>query len=446
MKHSNSRLRAVSVVSFAAALALGVSACSSGSSGGDSSTSASPSAAITGEVKGSLQIIGSEPETVYAPMIAGFEAANPGVKVTYTSVPFLEYTSVLQQRLGAKDTSIDVYAVDQPTISSLAARGFLQDVSQISDKVKASALPSLYDVNVYDGKLVAAPISTSTQFMFYNVDLLKKAGVTPPSSDPSQRWTWEQTTEAAKKVQSAGAQWGLILEQIELYYQLQPLPESLGGGSGLTGDGNLTPAVNNEQWVKAFSWYQSLFADKVSPRGVGPFETSPLFSSGKTAFFVGGPWDVGGFGSVKGLNWGMAPMPYFEGSKAVTPNGGWSLGINPASENQATALAFLEYASTTADGNLLFSKNSSNLPANADAFNSYLPTLSGIAGDKSAQAGAIVQYEANNTAVPRPSSVGYTQFETVINKAFADIRNGSDAKTRLDQAQDELTRALANIK
>jgi hypothetical protein len=84
--------------------------------------------------------------------------------------------------------------------------------------------------------------------------------------------------------------------------------------------------------------------------------------------------------------------------------------------------------------------------ANAAAFHQYLPRFTTLGGAHSTPAGAILEYEANNTAVARPVSVGYTQFETIINKAFGDIRNGSDAASRLGQASGELTRVLAQDK
>ena len=43
------------------------------------------------------------------------------------------------------------------------------------------------------------------------------------------------------------------------------------------------------------TWYANTFASGLSPRGVGGFQTSPLFTDGKVALFVGGPWDIGSF-------------------------------------------------------------------------------------------------------------------------------------------------------
>jgi multiple sugar transport system substrate-binding protein len=55
---------------------------------------------------------------------------------------------------------------------------------------------------------------------------------------------------------------------------------------------------------------------------------------------------------------------------------------------------------------------------------------------------SIIQYALTNTSVSRPISIGYVDFESTMNKAFADIRNGSPAPARLKQANSELDRAL----
>ena len=47
-------------------------------------------------------------------------------------------------------------------------------------------------------------------------------------------------------------------------------------------------------------------------------------------------------------------------------------------------------------------------------------------GANGPQLAAIIENELAKNAVARPTSVGYVDFETVMNKAFADIRNGSD--------------------
>jgi multiple sugar transport system substrate-binding protein len=110
------------------------------------------------------------------------------------------------------------------------------------------------------------------------------------------------------------------------------------------------------------------------------------------------------------------------------------------------ARKFLEYASLDPEGNLLTTKATTIIPSNRAAFEKYVPTLDALGGDKSKGVGEILTYDADNTAVARPRSVGYIQFEDIMTKAFADIRNGADPKTRLEQATQEIKTAWAQLR
>ena len=72
--------------------------------------------------------------------------------------------------------------------------------------------------------------------------------------------------------------------------------------------------------------------------------------------------------------------------------------------------------------------------------------MDAFSGAKTAGAAAITAYESEHTAVSRPVSVGYIQFEEVMGKAFADIRNGTNPDTRLQEATRQLTDAWRSIK
>ncbi|WP_162642048.1 sugar ABC transporter substrate-binding protein [Streptosporangium sp. 'caverna'] len=412
---------------------------------GCSASSDSSAAAGQGDGIGEVNFVATDDPSTYTAVIKAFEAANPNIAVTYTQIPFAQYNSTLQQRLGAKDDTIDVYGVDQPRMAQLAAQGFLEDLSDLKDQTKSAVSDAQYEVSVYQDKLWALPISNSAQMLFYNKKALDSAGVAHPSIDPAQRLTWEQIETEGKAAQAAGTKYGLLLEQPNAYYQLQPLMESAGGGSGFTGDDNLTADVANDGWNKAMSWYSETFDSKLSPRGIGDFQTSPVFAAGDLAFFVGGSWDLGTFAD-SGVDWGIAPMPSFKGGGTNTPTGSWSWGLNSASKNKAAALTFMKFAALDTDGSLATSGTTSNIPSNLAAQAKYLQQLDTIAGDHSAGASKLIAYEIKNTATPRPVSVGYPQFEDAANKAFGDILNGSPVKDRLAQAQKEITDAWAQLK
>ncbi len=379
------------------------------------------------------------------PVFAAFEQQHPTIKIKYESVPFDQLNNVLQTRLGSASGGIDVFDADMPRTDAYAARGWLTDITPTFGDLTAQIDKASVEASTVDGKLLAMPLQTSSQLLYVNKTLLRKAGIAAPAADPAQRPTWEQVTADGKKAQAAGAKWGLVFDQLDRYYQLQPLPESLGGGPGGTGDGNLAPAVDNEQWVKAFDWYGSLYAGKVSPRGVPAAETPQEFSSGRAAFFAGGPWWAPGFLEQKGLDFGVAPYPAFAGGKPVTPTGAWSLGLNKNSKNIEAALVFLKFMGLDGGG---FTQHVTNIaipPANLEGAKKYYaqPTF---ADPRMAGARDLLAHEITTTATVRLKTVGYIEFEDIMTKTFNDIINGTPAQDALSKAQGDLDRTWAKYR
>jgi ABC-type glycerol-3-phosphate transport system substrate-binding protein len=380
----------------------------------------------------------------YDAVIADFEKQNPGIKVREQRVPFDQLNAQVQARIGAKDASIDVYGADEPRVPALADHGLLKDLSSLKDQAVEATAAKAVEATSWNGKLYALPEWTSTQLLFYNTDLLAKAGIEPPPADVTKRWTWAQLLSQSKKAQAAGAKWGFSFEQVDRYYQLQPLFESSGAGPGLTGEKLLTPDVAGDKWVTTMKWYGDIYADGIAPRGIPAEQIPSLFLNGQLAFMVAGPWN---FASIEkaGVHFGIAPQPYFEGGKPVTPTDSWAVGISPYSKHADEAIKFASYISLNGAGALESSVNNPLPPANKVAFERNVEEQVRAGGEATAKYGEILSYELANTAVSRPRTTGYVIFEEVLNKAFSDVRNGAEAKARLEQAQKELQTNFARL-
>jgi multiple sugar transport system substrate-binding protein len=425
------RRRPLAAVALATTAILALTTAGCGGGGDDGGGSGGGTATLT--------FVNAQDPGTFDKVVAAFEKANPTIKIKLQTVPFDALNSTVQSRLGDKDSGIDLYDVDEPRLAAFASRGFLEPLDDLRQQASGRVDENALRIVTYEGKPYAMPRWTSTQLLYYNKSLLAKAKVAAPSSNPTSPITWEQLTAEARQAQSAGAKNGLIFDQVDRYYQLEPLPVSLGGSTGLTGPGVLSPDVAGAAWTRAFTWYQSIFQQGVAPRGVNPEQTPALFASGNTAFFAGGPWNAAAFDKEKGVDYGVAPFPKFAQGKAVTSTDSWATGISPFSKHKDAAKKFLAYM--TIDPTGATQTTSNNIPVQKDAFQTYLNNLA----DKSAtygQMASIIQYALTNTSVSRPVSIGYVDFESTMNKAFADIRNGSSAPARLKQANSELDRAL----
>jgi multiple sugar transport system substrate-binding protein len=381
------------------------------------------------------------------PVLDAFHEAHPNITVKYESVPFEDFNSVLAARLTNASDSIDVFDTDMPRTDAYVARGWLADLSATFPGLADSVDPGSLEAATVDGKLYAMPYQTSTNLLYYNKTLLAKAGLEFPSADPNDRLTWEDVRTQAEQAQTAGAQYGIVFDQIDRYYQLEPLAISAGGGPGASGEGNLTPDVANDGWIKAFSWYGGLFADGLSPRGVAVGDTPNMFAAGQVAFYPGGPWWGAQFTGEADLDFGVAPFPAFEGGEAATPTGGWSLGLNPkASTEKADAVAvFRKFWGLDGGGYAQYLEGQTVLPANLDGASTYYdaelftdPRFAGVTD--------LIKYEVANTATLRLQTVGYVEFEDVMTKAFDDVINGSTPAAVLEGATGELDDAWAQYR
>lgn len=435
----HTQMRRTSIV--AAALAAGamlLAGCSAAGSTPEEELTI-PSTDPTATIK-VVSILGLDTDNMQ-PVIDAFEEAHPTITIDYEAVPFDSLASTIETRVSNKGGDPDVYWADQPRISAIASRGQALDISSAFAEYKDVFDPSAYDAGVFDDKLYGLPIANSTQLLYYNKTLLDQAGIAYPSASVEDRMTWDDLTPNAAKAQTAGAQYGLVFGQVDRYYQLEPLPVSLGGSAGATGDGNLTPDITSDAWVEAFDWYGKLFADGISPRGVSADNSNADFLAGKTAYMVQGPWLLPDL-QASDIEWGVAAHPVFNDGEPVTPTGSWSLAINPFSKEQQASAIFLKWMAIDDGAGYIKYRSNPELPANIDGKADYFEkeVFSSEEGKKAAD---IINFESSNTAVNRLQTVGYLEFEEIVNRAFADIRNGTDASQALDDASEELTTAWA---
>jgi ABC-type glycerol-3-phosphate transport system substrate-binding protein len=439
--------RWVAVIASASLGALALTACA-GHSGSGATSGAVPASLTEPTSPITITYAGAAYDaTQIQPVLDAFHKAHPNITVKYEAVPFDSFNSVLAARLTNSSDAIDVFDTDMPRTAAYAQRGWLADLSKTFPDLKSVVDPASLQAATVDGKLVAMPYQTSTNILYYNKKLLSAAGVAAPSADPKSRLTWEDVTTDAQKAKAAGAQYGIVFDQIDRYYQLEPLAISAGGGAGGSGDGNLTPDVTNDGWVKAFTWYGKLFSDGLSPRGVAVADTPNIFAAGQTAFYVGGPWWGTQFTGAKDLDFGVAPFPAFSGGKPSTPTGGWSLGLNPKdSGDKANAAAiFMKFFGIDNGGYAQYltalAVPPSNLQGSAKFYDSEVFKDQRFAGVVD-----LMKSDLSNTATLRLQNVGYVEFEDIMTKTFDDIINGTDAKTALTSASSQLTDTWAKYK
>lgn len=371
--------------------------------------------------------------------------ADTGIEVKAEFYSFNDLFEIIEVKIASGSSDYDVISVDVPMVAAYATRGYIAPMDEyFTEEEKAGWIPSALAAGSWQGTLYAPPMNTSTQLLWYNKGLLSQAGVTVRESDVDNRLTYEEIAEYAKTAldvldpqRNKGIS-GIVFQQVSRTYQMCAVPNSMGeksiGDDGLTVDG----IINSEGWVKAMTWYQNLYTDGLALRGYTADESSPNFNSGKTLFMIGGTWTPI---QIKDTDFGYAPVPAFKGyeDKVGTPTGSWHFGINKASEKHDLAAQFIKFMSL-GEGNDLWLQANKDVPSSMKA-------IEAIQNDTNADpVQKIAAYEAANTAVPRALTPGYSEYSSVMDATFEDIRNGADVKAALDSAVEQINTAFEKYK
>ncbi|MCL2894351.1 ABC transporter substrate-binding protein [Brenneria tiliae] len=373
-------------------------------------------------------------------IIAEFEKRYPTIKISYHAVPFNSYNETLGARFA--QGGVDIFDIDQPQTASYAVRGWEADLTEAFAAKRGLIDPPALQESTIDGKLLNLPYQIGTTFLYYNKKVLKQVGVEFPSNKAGEASTWEWVEATARKaVEAKASAYGITFSTPDMYYYLQPLAESLGGGSGVTGEKQLTPDINNEGWVKALSWYGKLYADGLAPRGVR--ETALAFANGDSAFFYGGIWNSPTITKNADLDFGIAAAPRFSDGKDATTSGGWALGISAlaSEEKQQAAALFLDWYLFGDNGGFISADPETENVPTTDATRAVFWKNPTYADPRLAGLQEILTWQAQHSARIRPQTVGGAEFTQLVGAAIGDIINGADAKKTLDATNARLKAA-----
>ena len=183
---------------------------------------------------------------------------------------------------------------------------------------------------------VRRPVAASARAMYYNKDLLAKAGVSDPPG------TWDDLVAAADKVKALGGDaygFGLQGKEIETdaywYYALWT------HGGSLIQDGH--SMIASDSGVASAALYRSMIEKGLTqpgPTGSNRQDIEALFKQGRAAMILTGPWLRGQIKTeAPNLNYGIAAIP--KASTQATYGVTDSIIIFKSSKVKDTAWKFL---------------------------------------------------------------------------------------------------------
>jgi len=284
-------------------------------------------------------------------LIKRFEAANPGIKVKHTHVPYDDFRLKIAAAIPAGQGP-DVVQLFYGWLHDYLKAKLLQPLPpELFDpaEIEREFYPLVKQMKV-DGQYYAVPTAVRSLALFWNRKLMREAGLDP--AKPPQ--TLDELVEAAKKLTKRDAAGNLLQAGIALdmggqdHHWLREVLIRQMGGQPYAADGR-SVAYNGPAGARAVAWYTDLVArHRVSQFG---FLTDGVtaFRSGKAGFTIDGSFRLAAFDGQAGLDYAVGELPTHEGRRSNFASY-WVNGITPKATGakKEAAVKFLRFLTTPA--------------------------------------------------------------------------------------------------
>ena len=412
-----------------------------------SASQATPSARASVTLR--LVMSAAEPsESAVRTLAERFSASNPGVKVNVEAVPFQEFYRTVTVSL-ASGAPADIIWPDPSFVRGYVASDALLPLccGTGDDALTQADLPDfdaslLRSVTVND-KVYMGLVGDSGTLLFYNKDLFDKAGITPPSTAETG-WTWPQAIAAMQKVKKEESGqvtvWGSTFRtNPPNQYDGMPFARAAGEkGSptfkGISDDGlAVSGYLDTPEAIQGLQLFQDLF---VRYKLIPATNIPNCFETGRCATKIS-PADTAATltTSFPTLKWGVTPLPYIK--TPITHNGSQSYVVAAKTKYPKEAKAFVRFA-TSKEQSLIFLQAVGRPAVRKSLAGQYPATKE--------PALALNIDTLSKWGQARPATAGFSEYNTVTAKMFADLANGAPAAERVRQAAKEVDAQLAKYK
>ena len=304
--------------------------------------------------------------TVWQTEIAkGFMEGHPDVKISFQA-PAPDYDegliSVIRQTMAG--TPPDVFMVGSHLLGAMVARDMLQPLDDVMAGKDMGALgytPEVLAFTQVNGKQYGLPWTSSTPVMFYNADLVQRAGG-DPSNMPT---TWEETIALAAKIDALGPDvMGMYYTPGDDDWMTQNLLAT-AGLSPIAKDGTI--AFATAEGKKAIELFER-FHEEGGQTGISNADARQQMYAGKLGLYFNSTAAVRSFEKEIGdrFAWGTAQMPTLVPGGGVAAGGMAAVILAKDPEKRKAAFEYLLYG-TGPKAQALIVENTGYMPVNTGA-------------------------------------------------------------------------------
>ena len=271
-------------------------------------------------------------------LIEQFEKENPNLKVSLTDLTWSDGHEKIVVAFGS-GTAPDVLELGSDWVPEFSYQDILLDVTSEAERIKEEFL--MWEPATIGEKVFGFPWILDTRVLFYNKDLMKKAGL-DPDNPPT---TWDELLQCCKAVTEGKPEaYGFganSAERHRLYKKF--LPFFWANGGRILSDDQRQSVMNSNEGVQALEFYKKLTQN-------GMIDTQAMldeaFKRNKIGFVISGGWLLNDLRkNHPELNFGICLMPKPETERGTPASfaGGEFLVINKRCENPREALELIKF-------------------------------------------------------------------------------------------------------
>ena len=438
----------------ALAMALGLAACSGGSSAesGDDVT-------LRYWLWDSSQLPG------YRQCAENFEAKNPGIKISLEQYGWDDYWTQLTASMVAENAP-DVFTNHT---SRFGKYGSLDQILDLSPYIEKDG----YDLSKFEDGLASQWVEESgegqlgipkdwdTVGLFYNEDMIKEAGYTPEDLwnlewNPEDGGTYEEFL-AAMTIDENGvhgneegfdknhvATYGIGYNEAGSGYgQVQWSPYALSN-DWTYADKNPWGRVFNyddENFQESIAWWKSLIDKGYMPKlsiassGIGTLES---FGAGAYATLIEGSWNMSNVAAKATVPVNVAPTPIGSSGHRASVMNGLADSIWVGTEHPEEAWKWVSYMGTT-DCQDIIAEQAVVFPAISSSSEKAIPAFE----DKGFDARAFSIHLEDGTGVTSPVVDRWAQVDAIMNPAMSAVLDGQADVSTLTNANKQVNEMMA---
>lgn len=367
-------------------------------------------------------------------MIADYNATAPTKQVQSIMLVWADYYTKLETAVAA-NKGPDLGVSHASSLPELVELGVVQPITSYLDELgvdmAANYSQASIDAVTFNGDIYAVPLDTHAEIMYFNKDILEKAGIQLNSSgtmDINGVDEFYALCDKIKAVLPDGSSVIACTSNGDDPYRIWWATYFQMGGTPIVNDDGSLVSLDKEIAVKAAEFVKGLYDKGYIAAGIDDHQK--FFQSGKAGIYTGGTWATGALEKTENLNFFAMPWPQLFGNKSCWADSHTFILPAKSARSEADSKAAVEFMVYASQEDGVTWAGSGQIPAAKKVVES--------AEYKALPYRSSYMEELNEAVLPAKVSTFNAMKSGMIESLNTLWAGSADAQTAIDSLYDEL--------